>query len=244
MPALFFARIANKVHGPFDGEKLKKLAAAGKLTRDDAISKDGKTGWTLAGNVKGLFPPAELLVADPPRPIETVIRREPAALARAGHPPAIPIPQAIPAPAAQPTIVYMQATAGPAPQQNVQTTVIVHAARPHNTCATLAAGLGLLSLIAAFVPVLGLIVLPAAGLTLLLALFGLILALTRGGTGLIGSLGGGLLAVIAIPVAMFSTAAGVGGAIQAVEQARQQARQAVEQEAPAAEPQPAEPAAP
>jgi hypothetical protein len=80
MPAAFYARIANKVYGPFDSEKLKNLAVAGKLTRDDFLSKDGKTGWTLAGNVKGLFPPAELLLPGPPQAIQTVVRQGPPAI--------------------------------------------------------------------------------------------------------------------------------------------------------------------
>ena len=76
MPTAFYARIANKVYGPFDADKLKKLAAAGKLSRDDAISKDGKTDWKSAGNVKGLFPPGNLPAPAPSEkalPIATII---------------------------------------------------------------------------------------------------------------------------------------------------------------------------
>ena len=139
MSTRFYARISGKVYGPLDGAKLKRLAAAGKLTRDDAISKDGKTAWTPAGNVRGLFPPAELLPAvdQRPRPIETVIPREPSEVA-----PAVPPP--IPAPAGQPAVVFVQAPAAPPAQQIIQqTTVVVNATKRGNTCATLAAGLGL-----------------------------------------------------------------------------------------------------
>ena len=228
MPAAFYARIVNKVYGPLESDKLKSLVAAGKLTRDDFVSKDGKTGWTPAGNVKGLFPPAELMAAEKPQAIRTIVRPESTAV---GQP---AIPRAVPAPVQQPAVVYVQAPAAPAapaPQQIVQTTVIVNTAKQGNTCATLAAGLGVLSLIAAFVPFLGLIVVPAAGLTLLLALFGFIIALGRGGTGIVGSLGGGLLAIIAIPLALASTFAGSVAAVQAVGDARQQAIQAAEQAA-------------
>lgn len=64
MSATLYVRIRGKVHGPFETDKLKRLAAAGKISRDDELSRDQQK-WTLAGNVKGLFPAAELL---PPVP--------------------------------------------------------------------------------------------------------------------------------------------------------------------------------
>jgi hypothetical protein len=53
--ATFYAKVSGKVYGPFDAAKLKKLAAAEKLSRNDEISRDGRTGWVKAGGVKGLF---------------------------------------------------------------------------------------------------------------------------------------------------------------------------------------------
>lgn len=73
----YFVKIADKKYGPFDAEKLKGLASAGRISRHDSISKDQAT-WVPAGNVKGLFPPAELVV--PPETIAApiaVIVREP-----------------------------------------------------------------------------------------------------------------------------------------------------------------------
>jgi predicted YcjX-like family ATPase len=55
----FFAQIEGKVSGPFDAAELKRLAAAGRISDHDQISKDGKTGWVAARNVHGLFPPPE-----------------------------------------------------------------------------------------------------------------------------------------------------------------------------------------
>ncbi len=217
----YYVRRGQKQFGPFDTPQLKKLAAAGKITRDDAISAD-RSKWTPAGNVKGLFPPAELLVDAKPHAIPTIVKHQP---------PAVPDP-------APPATVYVQAPAPQAPQPAAQpapvmqqtTNVVVHAQRPGNTCATLAGGLGVVALLLAFVPGLGLLlVVPLASLALLLALFGFILAFGRGGRGLIGSIGGGLLAMIAIPVAMLSTVAGVGAGLEAIDQsiqAQQQSEQA------------------
>ena len=59
--ATFYAKVSGKVYGPFDATRLKKLAAAAKLSRNDEISKDGRTGWVKAGGVKGLFPHATVV---------------------------------------------------------------------------------------------------------------------------------------------------------------------------------------
>lgn len=55
----FYAQIGGKTYGPFEADKLKRLAAGGKISRDDKVSKDGQTGWVAAGTVKGLFPAAQ-----------------------------------------------------------------------------------------------------------------------------------------------------------------------------------------
>lgn len=60
--ATFYAMVAGKKYGPFDADKLKRLATAGKISRDDKISRDSETNWVVAGTVKGLFPATELIV--------------------------------------------------------------------------------------------------------------------------------------------------------------------------------------
>ena len=182
MASTYFVRRGQKQFGPFGTAKLKQLAADGKVTRDDAVSTD-KTKWTPAGNVRGLFPPAELIVDERPHAIPTVVAHQPPAEAPAPQPPATVYVQA---PAPQ----VAQPVAQP-PAMHQTTNVVVNAAPAGNTCAALAAGLGVVALLLAFVPGLGLLlVVPLAGLALLLALFGFILALGRGGRGLIGSIGG------------------------------------------------------
>lgn len=65
----YYVQIGGNTFGPFDGEKLKKLAAAGKISSGDLVSKDGKSRWTVAAKVKGLFPaPAD---APAPAPLRT-----------------------------------------------------------------------------------------------------------------------------------------------------------------------------
>ncbi len=88
-----FVRIRGKEHGPFDSDKLKRLAVAGKITRDDEVSRD-RVKWIPAGNVKGLFPDGELMPAPPPPPRTQAVART--------TPPPAPIPVHAP-PARQPS---------------------------------------------------------------------------------------------------------------------------------------------
>lgn len=71
--ATFYAHVKGKVSGPFDATKLRALAAAGEISPDDQISKDGKTGWVAANDVRGLFsepelPQQEIASAEPEKP--------------------------------------------------------------------------------------------------------------------------------------------------------------------------------
>lgn len=59
MATTYYVRLSGKTYGPFDTEKLKRLAAAGKISCENMISTDGKSGWVVAGKVKGLFATAE-----------------------------------------------------------------------------------------------------------------------------------------------------------------------------------------
>jgi rRNA maturation protein Nop10 len=53
MAGTIFVRIAGDVQGPYDAAKVKQLAVAGRLRRDDELSQD-RQKWTQARNVKGL----------------------------------------------------------------------------------------------------------------------------------------------------------------------------------------------
>jgi hypothetical protein len=61
----------GKVHGPFSADRLKQLAAAGKISAGDELSRD-QLKWTPAANVKGLFPPTPLAMAAPPPSSPTI----------------------------------------------------------------------------------------------------------------------------------------------------------------------------
>jgi hypothetical protein len=58
MAATCFVEIAGKKYGPIDTGHLRRLAATGKLSPDDLVSRDGET-WVSAANVAGLFPQVE-----------------------------------------------------------------------------------------------------------------------------------------------------------------------------------------
>ena len=88
MATSYYVRTGTKKYGPLSGSMLKKLAAEGKISRDDTLSADGVTKWVKAGGVKGLFPPAELIVG--PEPAHAVIQRVP-------PPPPLNVPTAQPA---------------------------------------------------------------------------------------------------------------------------------------------------
>jgi predicted YcjX-like family ATPase len=64
----YFVKINDKKFGPFDAAKLKHLAGAGKVSPDDAVSRDGETSWVKASNVKGLFPEPSNNADAPPEP--------------------------------------------------------------------------------------------------------------------------------------------------------------------------------
>lgn len=64
--ASFYVRVRGQIHGPFESDKLKRLAAAGKIGRDDEVSRD-REKWVKAGGVKGLFPATELVANPAPR---------------------------------------------------------------------------------------------------------------------------------------------------------------------------------
>lgn len=62
-----YVRARGTVHGPFTAERLKELAAAGKIGPDAEISRDQQK-WTPAASVKGLFPARQVATPPPPPP--------------------------------------------------------------------------------------------------------------------------------------------------------------------------------
>lgn len=59
MAEVFIRKPDGKVFGPVQTTQLKGMIAAKSLTHEDALSKSKDGPWTLAANVKGLFPREE-----------------------------------------------------------------------------------------------------------------------------------------------------------------------------------------
>ncbi len=57
-------------HGPVPIDEVRKLAADGRLGRDDLVWQEGMADWVPAGQVPGLLPPA---AAPPPLPPRDVV---------------------------------------------------------------------------------------------------------------------------------------------------------------------------
>jgi hypothetical protein len=73
MAGWFYAHGDNKL-GPFSGDRLKELAAAGEILPTDTVWRDGTVAGVAANLVKNLFaaPAAAIaLVAEPPPPQKT-----------------------------------------------------------------------------------------------------------------------------------------------------------------------------
>lgn len=63
----------GKNYGPMTSGQLKQLCQAGKIRPVDLICRAGSDRWTLAGEVRGLFPPVRLpetMETAPVRPVE------------------------------------------------------------------------------------------------------------------------------------------------------------------------------
>jgi hypothetical protein len=200
----YYVRKGSQIHGPFDAEKLKRLAIAGQITRDDFVSRD-RAQWTPAGNVNGLFPPAELIVTERPTAIPTV-----------HAPPPPPMATAVPAP----QVVYVQSQPAHVTQR-----VVVNVTHRGNTCAVAAALFGFLALAFCWIPFLGLFTIPLALLAIVLAAVGLLVAVSRDGAGVAASVCGGVVAVLAIAGSLISTTAAVGAGAAAAAGAASEAAQ-------------------
>ena len=51
----YYAR-DDEQFGPISGAELRSLAAAGELTRDNLVWREGMSEWSAAGKMRGLFP--------------------------------------------------------------------------------------------------------------------------------------------------------------------------------------------
>lgn len=52
----WYVNAGDKIHGPFDGSRLRALAAAGKITRSTAVGNFPTGPWKQAAAIRGLFP--------------------------------------------------------------------------------------------------------------------------------------------------------------------------------------------
>lgn len=91
MSVTYYYRRNGQDFGPVTGSALKELAAAGRLTGDDLIRRDGMEKWERASRIKGLFPAAAAAGSEP----EFAVPRD-AAVAQPGEPLAAAVPQAAP----------------------------------------------------------------------------------------------------------------------------------------------------
>jgi hypothetical protein len=55
MTIQWFVDQGQRVYGPFDAARLKKLAAAGKISAESGVSRSREGPWVKAGHLRGLF---------------------------------------------------------------------------------------------------------------------------------------------------------------------------------------------
>lgn len=198
MSATYYVRIAGKVYGAFEAGKLKNLAAGGKLARDHEISRD-RVKWVSAGKVKGLFPPATLIVERPSRtvPVEAIVASSPPV-------PQPEFPRELPgaglARAARDALSYAPAAAPPWPA--IRRLPVGGVWPRGNGYALVAALVGFVALAGWWMAQFPAPAIPLALLGMVLAGFGLLVARYRGGAGLLASLGGGIVLAVAVGVGM------------------------------------------
>jgi hypothetical protein len=56
MAIQWFVEQGQRVYGPFDASRLRKLAAAGKISAESGVSRSKDGPWVKAGQLRGLFP--------------------------------------------------------------------------------------------------------------------------------------------------------------------------------------------
>lgn len=103
MAVKWFYKMAGQEIGPFTSQQLKQLADEKRITPTDPVRRDTDTEWSVAGNVKGLFPekseiPTGVAVPVAPKAAPVVTPVEPAeAAAPVVVPVAPPKGKAVPA---------------------------------------------------------------------------------------------------------------------------------------------------
>ena len=103
MAVQWYYKMAGKEIGPFTSQELKQLADEKRITPNDPVRRDTDKDWTLAKNVKGLFPAAAAIpmgVAvpvppkDPPVAVPPV-KDPPVVVPTAKKIPTPPLPKAV-----------------------------------------------------------------------------------------------------------------------------------------------------
>jgi hypothetical protein len=194
--ATYYVRIAGKVYGAFDAERLKAFAAGGKLARDHEISRD-RVKWVPAGNVKGLFPAAQLVVEPSPRPVPVEAIAAPSPTLPARDLSRDPIPtSATPLPRRNPVFAKLSRRAPPTNRRFTATVVRLRG----NLYAIAAVLTACLALAGCWISSLEPFLVPLAFLAIVLAAFGFLVAGFRGGAGRLTTVGGAVVAVLAIGI--------------------------------------------
>ncbi|HXY37302.1 MAG TPA: hypothetical protein VEI07_23945 [Planctomycetaceae bacterium] len=183
--------------------------------KDEAAGKSGKcndcgSALTVPRRSSAMIAraPDEILAA---QPVTTPALPGQAHAVPAPHPQIqyvpVPVPYHAPAPQAAPNItvnVAQHATA----RADARAVAIANARPAYtNGLATFAAALAVLALLFCWIPFLGILAIPAAGLAIFLAAIALLLALFNRGVGLLRAVGAGVIGFVAIGIAIASTGA-------------------------------------
>lgn len=185
----FIARTLEGDSEPMTQAEVKALVASGKITREDMIRPEGEQKWYRAGKVKGLFPKSEIQDSQSASP------------------------SAPPAPSSGQVVEYVERPVPtPAPAQRVS----VEVRRQGNSLGLVSLILGIVAFVICWIPLIGMLGIPLSAIGLVLAIIGLIVALTRKGASIGYPIGGGLICLVALGVALTMTSAIIGGAQQAM----------------------------
>ena len=103
MAVQWYYKMAGKEIGPFTSQELKQLADEKRITPNDPVRRDTDKDWTLAKNVKGLFPaagaiPMGVAVPVPPKEPPVVVPKvkdPPVVVPTAKKIPTPPLPKAV-----------------------------------------------------------------------------------------------------------------------------------------------------
>lgn len=191
------------------------LDVAGQATKKGAMvvargaGLAGRAVGTVIGSIVKMRPEAKPIAERSDKPIEVSPQQQYPPAHPQQYPPAYPPPQPQYGhpPYAPPHYGYPPPPQPQTIQQN--TTVIVGGQSQGNTLATSALVLSMMAVGISWVPGLGLLVFPAAGLICLVAFCGFIVSLGRKGEGLAASLLAVIFSVVAMAIASASTSAAI-----------------------------------